>query len=185
MSQRNLAIAFGLLMLGGFYPPSADCQQPKPALVQPAPLHVIWDGNLDYVFGFDRSTSNITYCLMGNGYILAPRSANFKHLVFVWLSKHPKAKVVPIAKFGPLMVDQPHSEQVYAWVVDNKDNLNEYLIRHGGCESGTMLVPQDLGYSRILIPEQEYIRVLKSMAKAEDEAQKEKLGIWKHGTNID
>ena len=37
----------------------------------------------------------------------------------------------------------------------------------------------------MLISQQEYIRVIKSMAKAEAEAQKEKLGIWKHGTDID
>ncbi len=41
------------------------------------------------------------------------------------------------------------------------------------------------GFSKMLISQQEYIRVIKSMAKAEAEAQKEKLGIWKHGTDID
>lgn len=153
-------------------------------MVKPVSLRVIWDSRLDYMFGSDQSTPNISYCLMGNGYVLAPRSENFKHLAFIWLSKHPKAKVIPIAMFGPTMTDQPHSEQVYAWVVDNTDNLNEYLVRRGGCESGTMLVPQGLGY-KMLISEREYIRVLKNIAKAEDKAQKKKLGIWKHGTNID
>lgn len=92
------------------------------------------------------------------------------------------------------MVNQLHSEQVYAWVVDGQDNMNEYLVRQGGCPGGTMLIPDtsrypkeatEKGFSKMLISQQEYIRVIKSMAKAEAEAQKEKLGIWKHGTDID
>ena len=38
---------------------------------------------------------------------------------------------------------------------------------------------------KVLISQQEYARVIKNIAKAEIEAQKEKLGIWKHGTDID
>ena len=40
-------------------------------------------------------------------------------------------------------------------------------------------------FTKMLVSQQEYIRVIKRMAKAEDKAQKKKLGIWKHGTNID
>ncbi len=188
MNRQGLVIALSLL-IEGFYLPGADCQQPKPFPVQPAPLHVVWHD----VFGVSRNTPNIMYCLMGNGFFRAPTSGDLKHLISIWLLKHPNARVIPVEASGPTMVNQPHSEQVYAWVVDGKDNMNEYLVRQGGCPGGTMLVPDRSHYpkeatgtsfSKMLISQQEYVLVINRMAKAEAEAQKERLRIWKHGTDI-
>lgn len=153
--------------------------------------HVHWRG----ILGEDKSTPNEVYCLMGSGSIIAPTSSNINTLISTWLAKHPHAIDVRIATYGPIMVDQPNSIQTYVWVAEGQATLNEYLVRQGACPGGTMQIPDFSGLApksgkaggapfhfKTYVSPQELSRFLKRIEQAEAQAQKEKLGIWKNGT---
>ncbi len=191
-NQSALMLLTTFVCLGVLLP-HAYCQQATPLkAVKPQSVvtNIVWDGP----FGESKNSPNEAYCLMGNGFFLAPTSANFKPLVSGWLAKHPKARTVRVEAFGPVMVDQPQSKQVYVWIIDGTGSLNEFLVRQGACPGSTMLIPDTSRYpaeanksshQKMFVSKQEYACFIKAIAKAESAAQKQKLGIWKNGTDID
>ena len=191
-AHRGRISLFICLLLFSFSAATAGQTVKLPSVgKQASSPYIRWDD----VMGEDKDTPNAVYCLMGSGFIMAPTSANIKKLISVWIAKHPQARTVRVSTFGPIMVDQPNSTQTYVWVIDGQIMLNEYLVRRGACPGGTMQIP-DYGelspksgktggapfHFKVYVTPQESSHFLKRIERAEVQAQKEKLGIWKHGT---
>ena len=145
--------------------------------------------------GEDKNTPDETYCLMGSGFVMAPTSRNINKIISNWLAKHLHVTSVRVATSGPIMRDQPDSIQTYVWMADGRTTLNEYLVRRGACPGGTMQVPDFSSlvpksgrtggapfHFKTYVSPQDYSHFLGRIEQAESLAQKEKLGIWKNGT---
>ena len=189
----TLLCFFACALLSSLSAVSADQAVKPPTSTGPVSgLHIRWDG----IMGEDKRTPNEVYCLMGSGFVMAPTSRGINKLISHWLAKHPHVTSVRVATSGPLMIDQPNSVQTYVWVADGRNTLNEYLVRRGACPGGTMLVPDFSNLApksgraggapfhfKTYVSPQDYNRFLSRIEQAELLAQKEKLGIWKNGTD--
>jgi len=94
------------------------------------------------------------------------------------------------------MQNNPDSRQIYCWVVDNQDTLNNFLVRNGCFPGSTMLRPQtwdempeemkklytdnkiDHGTTEILIDKKSYDMFLEQIKADEKYAYDNRLGIW-------
>ena len=184
---------FACALLSSLSAVSADEARKPPNTHGPVSgLHIRWDG----IMGEDKNTPDETYCLMGSGFITASTSSSINKLISTWRAKHPQAKEVRVSSYGPVARDRPNSLITYIWVVDGQTTLNEYLVRQGACPGGTMQIPDydDIStrvnrveklpfHFKNLVSPRQYERLMRKMAKAESQAQKEKLGIWKNGTD--
>jgi hypothetical protein len=63
----------------------------------------------------------------------------------------------------------------YCWVIDQKDTLNNYLIRNGCFPGGTMMRAT---YSKNIVRKKEYEVFIEQIKSAELYARKMELGIW-------
>lgn len=150
------------------------------------------------VFGGAPSRSDTIYCLLGRGFFRADRSDDVDSLIAAWIHEHPNALVIPVTITGPVMIDEPGSRQVYCWLVDGDENLNELVVRRGGYLGGTMVRPETWDelqqWEKDLFPEEEkgsgatvlvdpavYDAFIARINDAEEQARTERIGIWKIG----
>jgi hypothetical protein len=154
------------------------------------------DFKFNSVFGSSSLDKSSTYCLLGKGFFRTIHSDNSDSLIVEWVQKHPSAIVVPVSSFGPVMAKEPETKMVYCWIVDQRDTLNNYLIRKGCFPGGTMERPKTWNemesWERELYSETDeemdltvfvdsiaYSDFLSQIRLAEVYAVEHKLGIWK------
>jgi len=153
------------------------------------------DFEFNSIFGTNASEPNSTYCILGTGFFRTPRSENSDKLIENWLKQHPNAIVVPVSSFGPTESDIPESKMVYCLIIDQKDTLNNYIIKEGCFPGGTMIRPRTWDEMeewekelyedsdekidiQILIDKKVYDTFIEQIKVAELFAQENKLGIW-------
>lgn len=150
----------------------------------------------DSWFGYElnRKTETV-YCLLGTGFFRAPRAENTDSLISAWANQHPNAFVIPVYTSGPTMTDSKESKMIYSWVVDKSDTLNIILVKHGCIPGGTLQRPETWDEmdkekrklwhdnkkpkEAVHVDSNVYKDFLEKVAKAETEARKKRLGIWK------
>ncbi|SFQ53047.1 hypothetical protein [Parafilimonas terrae] len=150
------------------------------------------------MFGVNTKDTNrhVTYCLLGSGFFRTPHTDNSDSVISDWINKHPNATVIPVSSDGPVMQNNPDSRQIYCWVVDNQDTLNNSLVKNGCFPGSTMLRPQawnemseemkkfytnnkiDHGTTEILIDKKSYDMFLEQIKADEKYAYDNRLGIW-------
>lgn len=160
--------------------------------VNRAPLN---DFKFQSIFGTYKNSKEDSYCLLGTGFFRAPRSKNSDSLISAWMIKHPNATVIPVCATGPTMLDSPNSRMIYCWVTDEKDTVNNYLIRNGCFPGGTMRRPKTFSEMSskelklfkidknahdviVYIDNVTYEKFITQIRTAEEYARKEKLGVW-------
>ncbi len=152
------------------------------------------DFTFNSIFGTIKTDSTNTYCLLGTGFFRTPRSDNYDSLIADWITKHPKAIVIPVSSLGPSMNDDNKIKITYCWLVDGNDTINNYLIRNGCFPGGTMQRPQtwsertrkkksnyrghDKPNINVLIDKSSYDNFIEQIKTAEIFASENKLGIW-------
>ncbi|MBL7724724.1 MAG: hypothetical protein JNK27_11275 [Chitinophagaceae bacterium] len=144
------------------------------------------------IFADNKKDSMHTYCLLGSGYFRAETSDDADSIINSWLSKHPNANVIPVATHGPTLSDYPNSKMTYCWLIDNNDTINNFLIRTGCYEGGTMIRPktwQEMSNKEktvwekdpkiiVHIDQRTYDKFLDQIKAAEQYAKQHQLGIW-------
>jgi hypothetical protein len=126
-------------------------------------------------FGSRKEEPNNLYILMTQGGFRAPTSENFESLMKSWLAEHPKAIATVVFTLDGMMTAIPDSKMKAVWVTEGDANLNLYLVRMGGCPAGTMLLNAG---DKTALSREEYEAFARKVIAAEDQAAKEKLGIW-------
>jgi hypothetical protein len=151
------------------------------------------------IFGMTTKEPKSTYSLLGSGYFRAPHSDNSDSLIIEWIKRHPNALVVPISSHGPVFRGDKDSKMIYCWILDNKDTLNNYLIKNGCFPGGTMLRVKtwnemknrekklfkhidEKPEGKVYIDIKTYNNFIKQINVAELYAKNKKLGIW-HNDN--
>lgn len=155
----------------------------------------ISDFRFESIFGTTVKYAKKSYCLLGSGFFRAPSSDNADSLIAAWIKNHSNAVVIPVSSFGPVNVDDKDSKMIYCWVTDNKDTLNNYLIKNGCYPGGTMIRPETWNEMEkrekelykgtgekpgveVHIDKKSYDAFIKQIEAAELYARKNKLGIW-------
>jgi hypothetical protein len=150
------------------------------------------DFSFTSIFGYNvKDTSKISlssssYCLLGTGFFKAPHSKNSDSIIIDWITKHPKAVLIPISAIG----DTDNKTRItYCWITDSKDTLNNLLIRNGCFPGGTMLRPKSIGKRiikglprptmQVYINKRAYAAFIEQIKSNEKYAQDNQLGIWK------
>lgn len=133
------------------------------------------------IFGVSEKDPNNIYCLLGTGFFRAPRSENSDSLIIQWMNSHPKAIVIPISS----LEEKSNSKMTYCWIVEEKDTLNNYLIKNGCFPGGTMMRPktwEDMGEKesgmKVHVDKDVYDRFIEQIKEAEIYARNNKIGIW-------
>jgi endonuclease YncB( thermonuclease family) len=152
-----------------------------------------------------------TYFLLGGGWLRTIQSGNPGKFISGWLKAHPSAIAKPVSRmFSTNTKSKQTSEEVYIWVEDGKQSLNEDLVRQGVFPAGVMydMVDNRKGLDELLkdpkladtkaqiekereeapqdiaerlMPDAEYQADMQRIEAAEALARKEKLGIWSDG----
>lgn len=158
------------------------------------------------IFG-QRAGEQTVYCLLGNGFFMAPRSNDVKSLVDGWLKAHPDAQAIPVSIIG----EGSKKPMIYVWLTDKDESLNLHLIKTGAFPADVMLdavhfsdlsrgspqqqsiqagidayrkanptaaPPQKEGAPRRLQPDAAYASFLKQLADADRFARSQHLGVW-------
>jgi len=137
-----------------------------------------------------RNGENTVYCLLGNGFFVAPRSNNVDQQISKWLAAHPDAHVIVVdttptgGKLGTIN---------YVWIESGGENLNVALVRNGGFRGGVMADPVEYisalraasdvastikASPQRLVTKEEYEVFRQQIVDAEQMAKNEKKGIW-------
>jgi hypothetical protein len=103
-----------------------------------------------------------------------PFPANVQAYVQTWLSKHPRAQVIPVEAYPFLSASVA---RVYVWIVDGDENLNLHLVAEGFFRGSTQ-VPM-LRTADLLVSAQEAGAFRKQAAIAEIAAAEAGKGIWR------
>lgn len=155
----------------------------------------ITDFKFKSIFGATTKESKKNYCLLGTGFFRTPRSANSDSLITEWIKAHPNAFVVPISSIGHIKTKDSETSLIYCWVIDNKDTLNNYLIKNGCFPGGTMMRPktwdemekwekelyEDTNEKpdiKVFIDTKTYVNFIEQIKSAELFARENKFGIW-------
>jgi hypothetical protein len=96
------------------------------------------------IFASVPTDSSSTYCLLGTGFFRAPSSKNADSLIADWLIRHPNANIVPVSTLTSIQKDEPKHAITYCLLIDDHDTINNYLIRNGCYQGGTMVRPEPL-----------------------------------------
>lgn len=151
------------------------------------------------IFGMNSNQPQNTYSLLGTGFFRTPSSDNSDSLIADWINNHPNSIVVPVSSFGPTEIKNKDSKMVYCWVIDQKDTLNNYLVKNGCFPGGTMMRPktwdemetwekelfQNAGKKseiNVYVDKKAYDSFIEQIKTAELFARLNKLGIWIKGT---
>lgn len=154
-----------------------------------------------------RAGEQTMYCLLGNGFFMAPRSSDVKSLVNNWLTLHPEAQAIPVSIIG----EGSTRPMIYIWLIDKGESLNLHLIKNGAFPADVMLdavhfsdmsrdspqqksiqagidaysranptapPPPKEGPPRRLQPDAAYASFLKQLADADRFARSQHLGVW-------
>lgn len=154
-----------------------------------------------------RTGEQTVYCLLGNGFFMAPRSSDVKSLVNAWLTSHPEAQAIPVSIIG----EGSKRPMIYIWLIDKGESLNLHLVKSGAFPADVMLdavhfsdmskgsaqqksiqagidayrranptapPPQKEGAPRRLQPDAAYASFLKQLADADRFARSQHLGVW-------
>lgn len=154
-----------------------------------------------------RAGEQTVYCLLGNGFFMAPRSSDVKSLVNAWLTSHPEAQAIPVSIIG----EGSKRPMIYVWLTDKDESLNLHLIKRGAFPADVMLDavhfndmsrgspqqqaiqagidayrkanptaahPQKEGTPRRLQPDATYASFLKQLADADRVARSQHVGVW-------
>jgi hypothetical protein len=133
---------------------------------------VKWEGP----FGSSEATPKSTLCLMARGFFRMATSAEMPALIAAWLRDHPKAMVVPVASFGPVMDRDPESKMTFVWIVDGEQNLNLELVHQGCFEPQTQTIGEG---QKLEAPAADYEAFVQKALEAGKQAKEKKLGVWK------
>jgi hypothetical protein len=175
------AVVFLTVMLASHTVAAEQAEKPteQPSI---ALKDIQWTGH----FGGSKSDRHTMFCLMGLGWLRAETSANFEQLIKGWLKQHPKATATPVYSTGPVMTRDLESKFTWLWLDDGTANINEYLVRRGGCSWRTMQIGGSVTRtadgknwdSGLLVSKTAYLHFLERVIKAEKQARAERLGIW-------
>ncbi|MBI3232850.1 MAG: hypothetical protein HYZ42_02220, partial [Bacteroidetes bacterium] len=97
--------------------------------------------------------------------------------------------------YGPTEIKDKDSKMVYCWVIDNKDTLNNYLIKNGCFPGGTMMRPKTWDEMeklerelyegtgekpdvKVYVDKKTYDVFIEQIKTAELYAKENNLGIW-------
>ncbi|MGV8992984.1 MAG: hypothetical protein ACOH1O_02695 [Flavobacterium sp.] len=155
----------------------------------------ITDFEFKSIFGATKKEPKNTYCLLGTGFFRAPSSANSDSLITEWIKAHPNAIVVPVSALGQVDIKDTEKTITYCWVVENKDTLNNYLIKNGCYPGGTMMRPKTWNEMekwekelyedtdekpdvKVFVDKKTYDNFIEQIKIAELFARENKLGIW-------
>lgn len=158
----------------------------------------ISDFKFKSIFGTTSKAPKNNYCLLGSGFFRTPRSENSDSLIIDRIDKHPNALVIPVSSFGPAQIKDKDSKIIYCWVIDQKDTLNNYLIKNGCFPGGTMIRPKtwvemekrdkelyedtdEKPDVKVFVNKESYNIFIEQIKIAELYARKNKLGIWLKG----
>jgi hypothetical protein len=126
-------------------------------------------------FGSSTADTNTLFSLMAHGYFRA-ESTNVQGVVDIWLKDHPKAVVIRLSTFGPVMTRLPLSRFAYVWVVQDSDSLNLELVRRGCLAPETQMLNPD---EKPDVSQKQYEAFVQRVTKAGESAKEEKIGIWR------
>lgn len=153
-----------------------------------------WQG----VFGWQEGEKSTIYGLIRFDFTVI--SSDIDQVTAEWLTTHPQARAVPV--FSDSAVEETDSfwdflgiarrnisSEVYVWVLDGDECLNLHLVRKG-CYSANPITMDDISelrrlasecedYFQLHVSEDRYNEFIKNISAAQDQAKKEKLGIWK------
>ena len=154
-----------------------------------------------------RAGEQTIYCLLGNGFFMAPRSSDARSLVADWLTAHPEAQAIPVSIIG----EGTLRPMVYVWLTDEGESLNLHLVRAGAFPADVMMdavhfsdlskgsaqqksiqagidayrklnpsaaPPAKEGPPRRLLPDAAYADFLKQLAEVDRFARGRQLGVW-------
>jgi hypothetical protein len=147
-------------------------------------------------FGAEQNSNpEKSYCLLGTNFFRTPQAQNTDSLILAWSNQHANAQVIPVFESGPTFTDKPNSRLIYCWVMDGLDTLNLALVRHGCVPGSTMQRPKTWdemdskykelladnkrGFEKVYIENGVYFMFIDRVLKAEKEASRKRLGIWK------
>ena len=133
------------------------------------------DFKFESIFGSIDSEPDNMYCLLGTGFFRTPSSDDSDSLINAWIKNHPQAIVIPVSSFGPVETENPDSKMTDCWIIDQKDTLNNYLIRNGCFPGRTMMRAKE---SKNIVRKKEYEAFIEQIKSAELYAREKKLGIW-------
>jgi hypothetical protein len=125
-------------------------------------------------FGSSPADTNTLFSLMAHGYFRS-KSTNVQSVVDDWLKVHPKAVVISVSTFSPVMTKLPTSRFAYVWVVQGSDNLNIELVRRGCFEPETQMLNPD---EKPKVSQKDYDEFAQRISKAGESAKENNLGIW-------
>lgn len=137
---------------------------------------ITWQG----LSGADGEDKTHLYSIKAQGSIAKPYPkkppypANVQAYMEFWLSKHPKALVIPVEAYPFLSASLA---RVYVWIVDGDENLNVHLVEEGFFRASTQL-PM-LRTADLLVSAQEFKAFRKKLIAAEIAAANAEKGIWK------
>lgn len=123
------------------------------------------------IYGHGKDTTQ-KYCLLGNIGLRKYTAPDTDSLIANWISKHPKALVIPTAhlKFT--------SSTFSCWVVDGNDTLNNFLVKKGSFYGDAMIGVLGWGPQFPVSPVS-YRKYVTQIRASEQYAIDNKLGIWK------
>jgi hypothetical protein len=128
-------------------------------------------------FGSSTADTNTLFSLMAHDYFRA-ESTNVQAVVDVWLKDHPKAVIISVSTFSPVMTRLPPSRFAYVWVLQGSDSLNVELVRRGCLAPETQMLNPD---EKPDVSQKEYEAFVQIVTKAGETAKREKAGIWRQG----
>jgi hypothetical protein len=172
--NRN-AIMIGVVILALFAAGAVDAK-PWRNIDSILASRIRWMG----LSGTDGADKTHLYSIKAQGSIFKPYPkqppypANVQAYVETWLSKHPKARVIPVEAYPFLSVSVA---RVYVWIVDGDENLNLRLVAEGFFRGSTQ-VPM-LRTADLLVSAHEARAFRKKLAAAEVAAATAGKGIWK------
>ena len=161
------------------------------AQLDPAPKVALKDLKFTSVFAYNKKDTLHSICLLGTGFFNAKHSPNANQVINEWLAGHPRAQVIPVTTYKSFTPKHPGAYQSYCWIVDGRDTLNTYLVRHGCFAGSTMQRPhvhnemtalekEMYGDIAMHVGKPAYKNFILQVRSAEAQARRNRLGIWQH-----
>lgn len=157
--------------------------------------NIQWRG----VYGQREEEPSTVYFLIDYFFFPDEMSDDIDQVIAQWLAVHPRARAVPVftvfseeneagSKTRSLwdLFGTARAQFVHVWVLDGDECLNSHLVRRGCCPADSMDIISDWRqhateagfYCQLLVSEERYRKFIKKVSAAQEQARKEKLGIW-------
>ncbi len=162
-------------------------QTPKPHTIK------LQDLNFSFITATKKITDGSTYSLLGTSFMQPPASDNAKTMLSQWFGKHPNADVIPVCSFRPPDGVKDAAKQlfIFCWIIDNKDTLNNYLVKNGCFPGGTMYAYDEwkkmnasmqkgmpVPIIEVYVKKKDYETYQKQIVANEMYAHDHRIGLW-------